>query len=253
MGGLEAALLAQRTDALSNGDAHALNCVNMPIARQRVPKAWFMHWCKTFSDQSLRMKTVHREAIARLVPTLLCGEQSAVSVFHVEAERLSRKARNASLSIFRAIEADECLHEAGLQMLCAKLPVAPDLHAIKRRSQRFFLKLGQAKSVAQHFSQVAQLDSAVCMLMWHIENSAVGRNPMIGSLVGQIKNDEARHVSISRRHALVLGVSRNEYQALGEQVFCGLTKSLTPVADSFEAIGVDSDRLFKRIQHRCLQ
>jgi hypothetical protein len=199
------------------------------------------------------MKTTHREAVARLVPALLCGEQSAVSVFHAEAERLSRKARNVSFSIFRNIEADESLHEAGLQLLCAKLPVPPDLHAIKRRSQRFFLKLGQAKSVKQHFSQVAQLDNAVCILMWHIENSEVGHYPMIGSLIRQIKQDEARHVSISRRHALALGVSRDEYYALGEQVLCGLTKLLAPVADSFETAGVDTDRLFMRIQHRCFQ
>ena len=247
------ALMPLHSDALLNRDTRALSCVNMPVACKGVTKAWFRVWYQTFSHQNLEMKTVHQEALARLVPTLLCGEQSAVTVFHAEAERLSRKARNVSFSIFRSIEADECLHEAGLQMLCAKLPVAPDLHAIKRRSQRFFLKLGKAKSVAQHFSQVAQLDSAVCMLMWHIEKSTVGRNQMIGSLIGKIKQDEARHVSISRQHALVLGVSRDEYQALGEQVFCGLTNLLTPVADSFEAIGVDTDRLFARLQHRCLQ
>jgi hypothetical protein len=253
MGGLEAALLLQPSDTLSNRDTRVFKCVNMPVARQYVTKTWFRRWYKMFSHQSLWMNTVHQEALARLVPTLLCGEQSAVAVFHAEAERLSTKANNVSFSIFQTIEADECLHEAGLQVLCDKLPVVADLHAIKRRSQRFFLKLGQAKSVAQHFSQIAQLDSAVCLLMWHIENSAVGCNPMIGSLTAQIKKDEARHVSISRRHALALGVSRNEYQALGEQVFCGLTKLLAPVADSFETIGVDSDRLFARLQQRCLQ
>ena len=253
MGGLEAALLPQPSDKFLNRDLSVLNCVNMPVARQQVTKAWFKRWYQVFSDQSLWMNTIHQEALARLVPTLLCGEQSAVAVFHAEAERLSKKVRNVSFSIFRSIEADECLHETGLQMVYAKLPVAPDLHVIKRRSQRFFLKLGQANSVAQHFSQIAQLDSAVCVLMWHIENSVVGCNPMIGSLAGQIKNDEARHVSISRRHALALGVSRNDYRALGEQVFCGLIGLLTPVADSFESIGVDSDRLFTRLQRRCLR
>ncbi len=253
MGGLEAALFPQPSNNLPAKDLSEFRCVNMPVARQHVTKTWFRRWYKMFSHQSLWMSTAHQEALARLVPTLLCGEQSAVSVFHAEAERLSRKARIVSFSIFRSIEADECLHETALQMLCAKLPVAPDLHTIKRRSQRFFLKLGQTNSVAQHFSQIAQLDSAVCMLMWHIENSAVGSIPMIGSLTGQIKNDEARHVSISRRHALALGVSRNDHRALGEQVFCGLIGLLTPMADSFEAIGVDSDRLFTRLQQRCLQ
>ena len=100
MAGLETALLPQRSDALFDRDTRALNCVNMPVERKRITKAWFKVWYQTFSHQIPCVKTLHLEALARLVPTLLCGEQSAVSVFHAEAERLSQKRTTSAYRYF---------------------------------------------------------------------------------------------------------------------------------------------------------
>ena len=77
------------------------------------------------SEQRLAITSSQEEALARLLPALLCGEQSAIAVFHAEALRLSQAARSASLAVFGAIEADEGAHEVSLQILANTLPTAP--------------------------------------------------------------------------------------------------------------------------------
>ena len=223
-------------------------CFAPPLRRQTATRTWFTQWRDDFSAPPLAMKTTHQEALSRLAPALLCGEQSAIEIFQTEAENLTREAGNASLTLFHLIENDETAHEASLQLLRAKLPVAGDENAIRRRSQAFFARLGRVKTVAHHFGQVAQLDSAVCAIMWYVQHSEVGGNSMVGRLAERIKHDEARHVSVSRRHALALGLSRDDYSRLGELVRGELTSMLEYVADSFEDIGIDADLLFARIK-----
>jgi hypothetical protein len=222
--------------------------------RRRPPPAltWFTQWSEEFSVSLLVMNSRHQEALARLTPALLCGEQSAINLFQIEGRHLTHQALSVSATLLHSIEHDETAHEASLQVLRAKLPVASDEHAIRRRSQTYFAGLGRAESVAHHFGQVSQLDSAVCAIMWHMQQSVVGGNSMIGRLVERIRHDEARHVSISRRHAFALGLSRDDYSRLGELVRGGLTGMLEHVADSFEDIGIDAGLLFARIKRGAL-
>ena len=233
--------------------SQSLRCVAMPEPTVLVPSGWLSRWQAYFADRPLALKPRQLEAIGGLIPSLLCGEQSAVTTFHAEARRLSRDARLESARLFHRIESDERSHEAGLQALLSKVPPAADLHAVKRRAQRFFAGLGRAESVAQHFSQIAQLDRAVCIIMWHIEHSDAGADDAVRIIARQIKRDEARHVSISRRHARALGASADDHRTLGEKISAGLGGLLEPVADRFEAIGIDFDHLARRIRYEALQ
>ena len=227
-------------------------CFSPSRGRQTAMRTWFTQWGDNFSSTPLALTTAHQDALARLVPALLCGEQSAIEIFQTEAEYLAHKARNSSLMLFHTIENDEAAHEASLQMLRAKLPIAVDENVIRRRSQGYFAGLGRAKTVAHRFGQVAQLDSAVCAIMWFVQHSEVGGNSMVGKLAERIKRDEARHVSVSRQHAFALGLSRDDYCHLGERVRCDLTSMLEYVANSFEDIGIDADLLFARIRRGTL-
>ena len=215
-------------------------------------RTWFTQWIEEFSAPPLVMKSRHQEALARLTPALLCGEQSAMKLFQIEGGHLTRQALNVSVTLLHSIENDETAHEASLQVLRAKLPAASDEHAIRRRSQAYFAGLGRAETVAHHFGQVSQLDSAVCAIMWYIQHSAIGGNSMIGQLGERIRHDEARHVSISRRHAFSLGLSRDDYSRLGKLVRGDLIRMLEYVADSFEDIGIDAGLLFARIKRGAL-
>lgn len=247
MNGLSIGTSSSRDGAHQNQASDRYRCFDLPFGRSQTKPAWFNRWRRAFSEQSLAITSSQEEALARLLPALLCGEQSAIAVFHAEALRLSQAARSASLAVFSAIEADEYAHEASLQTLANTLPTAADGTAIRRRSQLFFGRLGRIESVAHHFAQVAQLDSATCAVMWYLQHSSVGGDSMLGTLAERIKRDEARHVSISRKYAFALGIARNEYRTLGQAIRADLTCLLRHVADSFDAIGIDPDRLFDKI------
>ena len=227
-------------------------CFAPPRWRPTPTRTWFAQWSEEFSAYPLVMNSRHQEALARLAPALLCGEQSAINLFQIQGGHVARQALNMSVTLFHSIEHDETAHETSLQVLRAKLPVARDEHAIRRRSQAYFAGLGRAETVAHHFGQVSQLDSAVCAIMWYMQQSAVGGNSMIGRLVERIRHDEVRHVSICRRQAFALGLSRDDHSRLGEHVRSGLTRMLEHVADSFEDIGIDAGLLFARIKRGAL-
>ena len=202
-------------------------------------------WMGLLRDTGPRMSDDQKEACARLATVLLCGEQSAVQVFAAEVRR--GRAPAEAVDQLRAIERDEQLHEQALHYFCNYLPRPDDVHALKRRAQRFFASLGRTEDIARHFAQIAVLDSAVCKVMWHIENSAVESTSPLRYLAAQIKNDEARHVGVSRRYAASLGLPvqpSEEYDATVD----GLITMLDPLGDAFEKVGVDSDRLFTHLR-----
>lgn len=192
------------------------------------------------------MTDTQAEACARLATVLLCGEQSAIQIFSSEIER--GKAPTSALHALRIIELEEQLHEQALRTFCNYLPDAFDGHALKRRAQRFFLRLGRIDNVARHFNYIAHLDSAVCKIMRHVENSSIDRVSPLCRIAAQIKNDEARHVAVSRKYATLLGLPAQARGDGAATINDGLVEMLTPLADSFEIVGVDSDRLFKQIR-----
>ena len=234
--------------ALDQG-ARTYRCFDLPFARPATKPDWFGRWRTAFQGKHLDLTSAQEEALGRLLPALLCGEQSAIVVFHAAAMRLSHRARRASLTVFGAIEADEDAHETSLQIVTNGLTAVAGATAIRRRSQVFFARLGRVDSIARHFAQISQLDSATCVVMWHLQHCTVGGDSMLGVLASQIKRDEARHVSISRKHAFDLGLSRDDYRVVGAKVRTELIELLGHVVESFEAIGIDPDRMFKKIHH----
>lgn len=211
---------------------------------------WYARWNEYLADNGDMLGSRQAEAAARLAAVLLAGEQSAIAIFSAEVRRRSEAAETAGLLQLRAIEHDEFVHEHCLRKLCQFLPEVEDAHAIKRRAQRFFAGLGRTADMARHFGQISHLDSAVCKIMWHVERSELPATSPLALLSTRIKQDEARHVSVSRRHARILGLGTDDRGIVGEQVREDLVSMLEPVAASFENIGVDADRLFKSLRSR---
>jgi len=193
-----------------------------------------------------RMSDAQMEASARLVTVLLCGEQSAIKIFSAEVRR--GRAPAEALDALRTIERDELLHEKALLTFRDYLPHPDDAHKLKRSAQRFFTGLGRISDMARHFGQISHLDSAVCKIMYHIEKSSIDRLSPLRRIATQIKNDEARHVHVSRRYAASLGLTLRQRNDDGAATTEALIDMLAPLADSFETVGVDSDRVFAHIR-----
>ena len=218
-----------------------------PAAPPRTPlRGWPHTWRAHLAQAPLALADGHGTALARIVPFLICGEQSAIRVFASAAGRCDQRARWRSA--FLDIERDESGHEAAWQALLEVLPRPRELQRLKRRAALFFTRLGRAHSVGEHFARIAHLDTAVGVMMWHLERSAVAAEPRIAALAGHVKRDEARHVSVSKRYVRDLGVPRERYEALGAEVRDELVATLAPVAEALEGIGIDTDRMFLRVQ-----
>lgn len=205
----------------------------------------YADWRAYLQATGPRMSDDEMEACARLTTVLLCGEQSAIQIFSAEVRRGQAPAE--ALNMLRAIEHDEHLHEQALRAFCEYLPRPDGLHALKRRAQSFFAGLGRIDDMARHFGQISHLDSAVCKIMWHVEKSTIDSVSPLRRIATQIKNDEARHVSVSRRYATSLGLTARKRDDDGIAVTEGLINMLYPLADSFETVGIDTDRLFEHI------
>ena len=208
--------------------------------------ASYNDWNNYLRQAGPRMTSAQMEASNSLVTVLLCGEQSAIRIFSNEVRR--GRAPVEALNLLRAIEYDEQLHERALSALKEFLPEHAKTHEHKRRAQRFFAGLGRVTDVARHFGQISHLDSAVCKIMWHIERSSVDKASPLRRIATQIKNDEARHVLVSRRYAASLGLNSRQREEDGIATTDGLIDMLASLAESFEVVGVDSDKLFAHIR-----
>jgi hypothetical protein len=186
--------------------------------------------------------------LSRVLPALVCGEESAVNVFHREGRRLGAGAWRDVRRALAGIEAEERGHHAMLQWVRGRLPAAPDLAATAARTRWFFRRM-QSRDVAVHFARIVELDSAVCRVM-----HAVGRSDRIAprrtlrAVFRQIQREESRHVRVSRRRCHDLGLTPAAVAADRDRVRRELVALLAPTADAFDAIGVDPDRLFRSIR-----
>jgi hypothetical protein len=185
------------------------------------------------------------DALAALLPLLCCGEEAAVSGF----ERLGL-ATDLSASSRRSlllIADDERRHDAMLHGLRAALPqVEPD-HAITQRTRRFHRRLTSG-GTDLHLARIAGLDSAVCTILSRLLRSdlALSRDDTVRSVLSHIRHDETRHVLISRNIALT-APDRLALRTAAAEARAGLADLLQSGAASFEALGVDSDRLVRDI------
>src|SRR5215831_12845699 len=143
------------------------------------------------------------EALGRLLPILLCGEESAFHVFWREAGRLTDVQLRQSLALARRIAAEELEHEQLLRELRNCCPAADNLASIRLRARRFFLRMA-SRDPALHFARVAALDSGVCVILAAVAKP-LARAHVVVDTINRIRRDEARHVRFSRRHSCELG------------------------------------------------
>jgi hypothetical protein len=95
------------------------------------------------------------EALGRLLPAMLCGEESSFHVFWREVGRLTDLEFRQSLALARQIAAEELEHERLLRELRSCCPVVDNLAGIRLRARRFFLHMA-SRDPALHFARVAR-------------------------------------------------------------------------------------------------
>ncbi len=199
-----------------------------------------LDWIDMFSGDVSELTEKQKAGLSKLIPLLLCGEQSAVFVFQRESKRVSNESIKHALE---KIEADENLHEKALQLLLMSLPTN-ESHRTKRLAQRFYARIEKrTNTIAEHFMAISELDACVCILMHTVANSSI-KHTNISKLFQLIKLDEARHVNIARNYAenLSLEVSHNRYSINSE-----LVELLKQEQGGFTQLGINTEELFKRL------
>lgn len=193
------------------------------------------------------------QALARLIPTLACGEESAVHVFYSEADRLAQlsdSVQGSQLLLYRIAKEEE-MHDALLKRGLSILPVPDDMDQIRLKAKRFYINVA-SRDPALHFFRISELDSAVCIMMSCLleRTCEVSRAPFFQKVVERIRSDEAGHVYASREHVRLLGLDVGTRLDDAEQLRVRLIKMLENVADSIDALGVDPAGMFRRILNR---
>lgn len=230
-------------------EPRSMGCFEVNVEHGLSMPAWLNEWNRQVSQGKFKISQRHEEALARLVPFLLCGEQSAIHVFGSEIERLRSNTLSKSIDLLRSIETDEYAHEQALQTLTSMLMEPTDIKDIKRKARHFYVRLGNTTGMAQHFARVAQLDACVCIIMNAITKCDLGRDNLITQLFERIKKDEARHVAVSKKHFHYLGGDEKMLLDNKYDVSHKLVDLLSTEADSFETLGIDSDLLFSKLAH----
>lgn len=210
---------------------------------------WFDRWLQQYQAH-ISLTSAQEESLSQLIPLLLCGEQSAQLVFGSYAAR--KDIQNQSRQALERIELDEHIHEIALQWLLGTVGVPDDLHARKRRAQKFYTAIGQATAPGMHFANIEQLDSGVCIIMHAITQSNLGKTHPLSKLFEQIKNDEARHVGLSRHYANKLGAAASKRAQNRTATRHALANFLSPDGHHFEQLGIDADKLLQRIKGQAL-
>ena len=251
--------LPQEPSELTLAKKRLLNTTQHPIAD------WLAQFgsAKALATQLQNLTDEQSCALAKLIPLLLCGEQSAVHIFNRESLRLYQSAIDCNdqqaqqdytqaLATLANIEADERYHEQALQQILAALPANKEQHKIKRQAQLFYTQIAHnTASLAEHFQMIAKLDRCVCILMDAVSKSSL-QGTELAKLFGLIKKDEAKHVGFARKHSLLL----QSYDAIappdqtGFDVQSRLVTLLKKHSTTFEHLQIDSRTLFDRLLHQ---
>jgi hypothetical protein len=187
------------------------------------------------------------QALEQLLSCLACGEESAVHVFQREGLRIGQEALQTSQFLLHRIALEERGHQRLLMELREYLPRSGD-RAILRAMRRFYARL-QSSDPALHFARIAALDGCVCRLMTVFlhRSTMMARLEGVAAVFSGIRQDEGRHVRVSRAHALALGLSPRQLQEEARWVRTSLVGLLEPVAETIEILGASPEQLFRRM------
>jgi hypothetical protein len=188
---------------------------------------------------------VGAEALATLLPVLQCGEESASLVF----DALAVAAHQGDQQALHLIAAEERLHEQLLHRLAASLPRVQSQTPVRVAAKRFYLRQ-QHRSSAVHFVRIAALDSGACIILSALlrPKAVVAQAPEVQNIFKHIYADEARHVRLSRRHAIGR-FDKAIATDIAHETRARLVEVLRSAGDSFEHLGVDADRLYRHLSH----
>ncbi|MGL6260886.1 hypothetical protein [Vibrio sp. WXL210] len=202
-------------------------------------------WLEQYQTSEFLFSDAQAHALSRLLPLLVCGEQSSQWVFYNESQRQkSHSIEVTAQDDFERIVLDEKYHEQALECVRSQIGEPVDILSIKRRSQRFFASLGARKTIEEHFAQIACLDALVCKLMLFIEKGRLAPQHPFVLLCRAIKQDEARHVSVSKKHALRLGYDKSKWREMDAVISQRLFELLNTERTAFLEIGVQLDDIF---------
>src|SRR5260370_4458698 len=194
------------------------------------------------------LSEVEIAALGRLLPILLCGEESAYQVFWREGRRISNAQVSRGRALAYRIAAEELQHERLLQDLRSFCPVPDDIASTLMRTRHLFLQMA-SRDPAVHFAMVAALDSGVCVILSALAKP-LSRATVVVEILNRIRSDEARHVRFSRQHSYELGARTSLLANTSVRVRIELAALLFPLVSAFEDLGVDTDHLFRRMNAR---
>lgn len=187
------------------------------------------------------------QAVADLLPLLLCGEASAEFVFSNAASQLPATSDPGLRSALQGIADDERQHEVLLSALRDRLP-PPSRRLLARRAVRFLRHLVDA-DLAVHLTRVAALDAGVCQVLAEISRpgTPIAASAALKAIFWRIRSDEGRHVRVSRRCAAALGISAERELIERNQVLRNFAELLAPTAASFSLLGGNLNRVTARL------
>jgi hypothetical protein len=193
------------------------------------------------------------DALGRMLPSLVCAEESAVHVFSREGDRLglSDESLIASQRLMYQIAREEELHEILLARLQANLPVPQDFDAVRRKARWLFIRAA-SPNPAIHFYRISELDSGVCQIMTALLQPVCSVRQILSlrRQAERIRRDEAGHVRAALDHVSRLGLPHAQKLESAEVIRSELIGLLTYIGDSFEVLGTDPDRMIRKIQNR---
>ena len=197
-----------------------------------------------FHVPDVRLADRHADALAKLLPLMVCGEESASMVF----ASMSELALPLPVTPLRSIAADELRHESLLSALRQALPTQPVDLRLQATLRRFFIGMAD-RDIGKHFARIVALDSAVCVLLGELRR---GGRPLAGDMatdavLRRIHGDEGRHVRIARQFAgAMISKTCAIDAAFGARE--GLAQLMEHRADALDALQVDPSRMMRRLR-----
>lgn len=201
--------------------------------------------CKPNSINLDPLSKFEKQALANLMPLLICGEETAVLVFDDLAEALKNKLSAHLISELKSITPDEVRHSNDLEELREHLPDTLDRRAVYRVA--VFLKVLKSDNPINQLALLASLDAAVCQLLSTLlrAGTPLSNCSQVADILRRIQLDEARHVRITRDSYLSLGLSYQEYSLAQSKVLKAFIALLKPAKNDFAYLGIDIESLFK--------
>lgn len=198
-----------------------------------------------FREDISRLSTTQIKAVYELATLLTCGEESAALVFSKHADAAENAMTSKALA---SIADDELRHENLLQSVRSVIEINwTDLvdknSLVKTRQRRFFLQL-ETQNETIHLARVASLDSCVTSILSAlIQSDILKKSYDIRKLLLEIRQDESRHVRITRSMVLAQTHGRDIFEAEKVSVRSLFKGLLQEQQQSLEILGVPWSRI----------